>query len=67
MNLDNWWTENIEEYWTLPDAPRPSQKEMIYDILNGFMNEGYENIILEGGTGLGKSAIATTIAIAAAY
>lgn len=41
--------------------PRSSQVKLINKI-NWAINEGYKNIILEAGTGTGKSAIATTLA-----
>ena len=43
------------------EEPRPQQIDIINDILHA-MDQGYRNIILEAGTGVGKSAIATTIA-----
>ena len=49
-------------YWSLPKyTPRPSQIKLINKI-NWAIGEGYKNIILEAGTGIGKSAIATTLA-----
>ena len=49
------------EKWTLTKhKPRDDQIRIINDILSA-INEGYKNIILEAGTGTGKSAIATTI------
>ena len=49
-------------YWSFqPHAPRAGQVKLINEI-NWAINEGYKNIILEAGTGTGKSAIATTIA-----
>ena len=48
--------------WSLPDKiPRPEQERIINEILTA-LDQGYTNIILEAGTGTGKSAIATTIA-----
>ena len=41
--------------------PRPQQIDIINEILHA-MDQGYKNIILEAGTGIGKSSIATTIA-----
>lgn len=43
-------------------APRPEQENAINEILNGFENENKKYIIAELPTGLGKSAIAITIA-----
>lgn len=49
-------------YWSFhPHAPRSSQVKLINKI-NWAIKEGYKNIILEAGTGTGKSAIATTLA-----
>ena len=49
-------------YWSFqPHVPRSSQVRLINEI-NWAINEGYKNIILEAGTGTGKSAIATTLA-----
>lgn len=42
-------------------TPRPEQTVIIEEILTAIDN-GYKNIILEAGTGVGKSAIATSIA-----
>ncbi len=55
-NLD--WMIN----WSLQGHyPRSSQIILINKI-NWAIGEGYKNIILEAGTGIGKSAIATTLA-----
>lgn len=43
------------------DTPREGQFEIIFDI-NEAIENGYKYIILEAGTGTGKSAIATTLA-----
>ena len=49
-------------YWSfLNHNPRNSQIKLINKI-NHAIGEGYRNIILEAGTGTGKSAIATTLA-----
>ena len=49
-------------HWSLPKYhPRNSQIVLINKI-NNAIQEGSKNIILEAGTGIGKSAIATTIA-----
>ena len=49
-------------YWSLKGHnPRSSQVKLINKI-NHAIGEGYKNIILEAGTGIGKSAIATTLA-----
>ena len=48
--------------WSLKGkTPRPEQEKIIDEILDA-IDQGYKNIILEAGTGTGKSAIATTIA-----
>ena len=49
-------------YWSLPMYnPRNSQIKLINEI-NFAIKEGFKYIILEAGTGIGKSAIATTLA-----
>lgn len=49
-------------YWSFKGYnPRNSQIKLINQI-NHAIGEGYKNIILEAGTGTGKSAIATTLA-----
>jgi Rad3-related DNA helicase len=49
-------------YWSLHGCtPRSSQVRLINRI-NWAIGKGYKNIILEAGTGIGKSAIATTLA-----
>jgi Rad3-related DNA helicase len=49
-------------YWSFEGHyPRNSQIRLINEI-NWAIGEGYKNIILEAGTGTGKSAIATTLA-----
>lgn len=53
MDMEKWSLKNYN--------PRPEQEKIINEILAA-MNKGYTNIILEAGTGTGKSAIATTIA-----
>ena len=53
---------DLDRYWSLKGyAPRTEQIAIINQIEHA-LNEGYTNIILEAGTGIGKSAIATTIA-----
>lgn len=50
------------KYWSLANySPRPEQIKII-DKITSAIDNGYKNIILEAGTGIGKSAIATTIA-----
>ena len=49
-------------YWSLPKYnPRNSQIRLINEI-NFAIKKGFKYIILEAGTGIGKSAVATTIA-----
>lgn len=50
-----------DNFTLLGHTPRPEQEKIIQEILTA-ISEGYKNIILEAGTGTGKSAIATTIA-----
>ena len=56
-----------ENEWTLFNKktnkmipPRPMQVDIINEILHA-IDQGYSNIILEAGTGIGKSVCATTI------
>lgn len=61
MDLYNYDWDNYQ-YWSLTKyAPRPEQRKIIDEIQEA-MELGFKNIILEAGTGIGKSAIATTIA-----
>ena len=56
------YSEVLTDNWSLKDYdPRPEQEKIILEILTAIDN-GYKNIILEAGTGTGKSAIATTLA-----
>ena len=49
-------------HWSLPQyQPRVAQQKILNRIIWAIDN-GYKNIILEAGTGIGKSAIATTLA-----
>lgn len=62
MDLFTDYEWDKHKYWSLKGHnPRPEQKKIIDDIVTAIDN-GYKNIILEAGTGIGKSAIATTIA-----
>jgi Rad3-related DNA helicase len=54
-------TEKIIQQQFPYKKPRPGQLEIISHI-NKAIQDGYEYIILEAGTGTGKSAIATTLA-----
>lgn len=57
--MDTW---KNRKYWSLKRfTPRPEQIKII-DEIQAAMDMGFKNIILEAGTGIGKSAIATTIA-----
>jgi len=61
MDLFNYDWKNAK-YWSMSKfSPRPEQREII-DEISEAMDLGFKNIILEAGTGIGKSAIATTIA-----
>lgn len=57
--MDTW---EYNRFWSLKQyAPRPEQKRIINEIIEA-IDLGFKNIIVEAGTGTGKSAIATTIA-----
>lgn len=50
------------DFWSL-DGFKPRKEQIrIIDKINFAMENGYTNIVLEAGTGVGKSAIATTVA-----
>ncbi len=53
-------SENILEKFPF-QTPRKGQLEIISEIVDA-IDRGYSNIILEAGTGTGKSAVATTLA-----
>jgi len=60
MDIINDW--EYSKYWSLKQyPPRPEQKRIINEIIEA-IEMGFKNIIVEAGTGTGKSAIATTIA-----
>ena len=60
MVLNNEW--EYQKYWSLQEyPPRPEQERIINEIIEA-IDMGFKNIIVEAGTGTGKSAIATTIA-----
>ena len=62
MDLFSDYSWNHRKYWSLKShSPRDEQIKIINNIVAD-MDNGYKNIILEAGTGIGKSAIATTIA-----
>ena len=51
-----------QKHWSLKQyPPRPEQERIINEIIDA-IDMGFKNIIIEAGTGTGKSAIATTIA-----
>lgn len=51
-----------QKHWSLKQySPRPEQERIINEIIDA-IDMGFKNIIIEAGTGTGKSAIATTIA-----
>ena len=60
MGTNKW---KNSRYWSFKNKyiPRPEQIKIIDEIQEA-MDMGFKNIILEAGTGIGKSAIATTIA-----
>jgi len=61
MDLYNYDWE-YQKHWSLKQyPPRPEQKKIINEIIEA-IEMGFKNIIVEAGTGTGKSAIATTIA-----
>ena len=61
MDLYNYDWE-YQQYWSLKKyPPRPEQKNIINELIEA-IEMGFKNIIVEAGTGTGKSAIATTIA-----
>ena len=60
MVLNNEW--EYQKHWSLHEyPPRPEQERIINEIIEA-IDMGFKNIIVEAGTGTGKSAIATTIA-----
>lgn len=54
-------SEQLEHYFPF-DEPRPEQKAAIRAVLNTFMNTTKRFFVLEAGTGVGKSAVAITVA-----
>lgn len=61
MDLYNYDWEH-QQHWSLQGyPPRHEQKQIIDEIIEA-IDMGFKNIIIEAGTGTGKSAIATTIA-----
>ncbi len=49
-------------HWSLPKYNPRSGQIVLINKINNAIGQGYKNIILEAGTGTGKSAIATTLA-----
>ena len=59
MDFNNW---EHKTFWSLKQhPPRPEQIRIIDEIIEA-IEMGFKNIIVEAGTGTGKSAIATSIA-----
>lgn len=50
------------KYWSLKHYPPRAEQIEVIEKISRVLDKGYKNIILEAGTGTGKSAIATTIA-----
>ena len=60
MDTNKEWEH--QKHWSLRQyPPRPEQEKIINEIIDA-IDMGFKNIIIEAGTGTGKSAIATTIA-----
>ena len=53
--------DRLLEYFPVSMEPRPAQKEILETIAEG-IDEGYHYFLLDAGTGIGKSAIAITLA-----
>ncbi|WP_296882234.1 helicase C-terminal domain-containing protein [uncultured Methanobrevibacter sp.] len=64
MISDSEWFQNSEyqKYWTLPEHAPSDAQIRIFRKIDAALQKGYRNIIVNAGTGIGKSAIATTIA-----
>ena len=59
MDFNKW---EHKKFWSLKQhPPRPEQIRIIDEIIEA-IEMGFKNIIVEAGTGTGKSAIATSIA-----
>lgn len=56
-----WFRDNYEDYWELKEPPRSSQIDILREV-DEALESGYPNIIINAGVGIGKSAIASTIA-----
>ena len=57
----DWFENNYAEFWTLPYPPYSEQIRILQKI-DAALRSGYKNIMVNAGTGIGKSVIATTIA-----
>ena len=51
----------LSAYSYLGFSPRDNQVDIINQIISGFMDEGYKNIILCAGTGSGKSVMGMVV------
>ena len=61
--LRDWFNKDYIKYWTYPTSivPRDSQLKILFQTHNA-LKKGYRNIVIEAGTGTGKSAVSTTLA-----
>lgn len=59
---DNYSNLDWMIHWSLPKYNPRNVQIVLINKINDAIGNGYKNIILEAGTGVGKSAIATTIA-----
>lgn len=55
-------TEILEAFDSLKFKPRGNQVEIIYSVLDAFLNKGKKSVVLNAGTGVGKSVIGAVIA-----
>lgn len=51
----------LEAYTALGFKPRGNQPEICFDVLDSFLNKGKQNVVLNAGTGVGKSIIAAVV------
>ena len=58
----HWFADTYGGYWTLPQYTPSDEQIRILKEINNALHKGYKNIIVNAGTGIGKSVIATTIA-----
>ncbi len=61
MSLMKTTYDRLLEYFPVSMEPRPAQKEILETIAEG-IDEGFRYFLLDAGTGIGKSAIAVTLA-----